>query len=278
MDIPWSRMSANRAHPSMSLVGSEFDETPGEQFTATFNPAKAEQLFAGSGHTFAEIAELGKDRKPLPRFPLTVSINATAKVEKKDIESANVVGVLPGSDPKLKDEYVVLSAHVDHLGIGEPINGDRIYNGAMDNAAGTSVLLDVAASMKKSPEKIRRSILFVFVTGEEKGLLGSKYFAAIPTVDSRCDGRRHQHRYVPADHSLETINGVWTGRVGPGRHGADRGRSARDRSVQPDPQPLRNVFIRSDQYNFIRHGILHWPWMSRPTPLHLNKNKFTKIG
>src|SRR5207245_11162016 len=92
---------------------------------------------------------------------------------------------LPGSDSKLKSEYVVLSAHIDHIGVGEPVNGDRIYNGAMDNASGSAVLLDISSSLKKSPEKLKRSILFVFVTGEEKGLLGSKYFTANPTVDQK---------------------------------------------------------------------------------------------
>src|SRR5207247_3412581 len=85
----------------------------------------------------------------------------------------------------LKNEYVVLSAHVDHLGIGEPIGGDRIYNGAMDDGSGSALLLDMAANLKAHPEKLRRSILFVFVTAEEKGLLGSKYFAARPTVDPK---------------------------------------------------------------------------------------------
>ena len=79
----------------------------------------------------------------------------------------------------------MLSAHVDHVGIGEPINGDRIYNGAMDNGSGTAALLEIAASFKAHPEKLRRSLLFVFVTAEEKGLLGSKYFAAHPTVPAK---------------------------------------------------------------------------------------------
>ncbi|MBZ5721706.1 MAG: M20/M25/M40 family metallo-hydrolase [Acidobacteriia bacterium] len=254
MDIPWSRISLNRAHPSMALAGPQFDETPGEQLAVTFNPAKAEQLFAGSGHTFQEIAELGKDRKPLPRFPLTVAIKATAKVEKEDVESANVVAKLPGSDPRLKNEYVVLSAHVDHIGIGEPINGDRIYNGAMDNASGTAVLLDVAASLKKSPEKLKRSILFVFVTGEEKGLLGSKYFTAKPTVKANA---------MVADINIDmflpivplkvlTVYGLAESDLG---DMAREAAQARGVAVQADPQPLRNAFIRSDQYNFIRHGI-----------------------
>jgi Zn-dependent M28 family amino/carboxypeptidase len=136
MDIPWSRISVNRNHPSMDLADPEFNETPGLQLGVAFNPASAEQLLAGSGHTFAEIAALGKDRKPLPRFPLAVSLKANAVIQTTTVESANIVAKLPGSDPALKNEFVVLSAHIDHIGIGAPINGDRIYNGAMDNGSG----------------------------------------------------------------------------------------------------------------------------------------------
>jgi Zn-dependent M28 family amino/carboxypeptidase len=254
MDIPWSRMSLNRAHPSMVLADPEFDETPGEKLALYFNPAKAEQLFDGSGHTFREIADLAKERKQLPHFPLTASIKISAKVEKKDVQSANIIGKLPGTDPELKNEYVVLSAHIDHVGIGEPINGDRIYNGAMDNASGSAVLLDVAASLKKSPEPLKRSLLFVFVTGEEKGLLGSKYFTAHPTVDPKS---------MVADINIDmflpivplkvlTVYGLAESDLG---DMAREAAGARGISVQPDPEPLRNSFIRSDQYNFIRRGI-----------------------
>jgi Zn-dependent M28 family amino/carboxypeptidase len=182
MDIPWSRMALNRAHPSMDLDYPEFNETEGAKIAVTVNPASAGEIFAGSGHTFEEIAALGKDRKPLPHFPLAVSLAAKTKVE---VTKSNRPTSSPNSRaaiPHLKDEYVVLSAHLDHIGIGEPINGDRIYNGAMDNGSGSALVLDMAASFKKNPEKLRRSILLVLVTGEEKGLLGSKYFAAHPTV------------------------------------------------------------------------------------------------
>jgi len=169
MDIPWSRISANRAHPNMALKDREFDETAGEELAVAFNPAKAEKLFEDSGHTLQEILDLAKDRKQLPRFPLAKSIKARATVSKKIIESANLVAQLTGNDPRLKNEYVVLSAHLDHLGIGEPINGDRIYNGAMDNASGSAVLLDLISSLNKSGQKPKRSLLFLFVTAEEKG-------------------------------------------------------------------------------------------------------------
>ena len=185
MDIPWSRISLNRTHVSMSLDDPHFNDTAGQELYVTFNPTQSRRLFTGSGHSFDEVVSLAKERKQLPRFPLAVSIKARAKVEKKTVESANIIARLPGSDPELKNEYVVLSAHIDHIGIGEPINGDRIYNGAMDNGSGSALLMDIAASLHKSGDKPKRSLLFVFVTGEEKGLLGSRYFTAYPTVDPK---------------------------------------------------------------------------------------------
>jgi Zn-dependent M28 family amino/carboxypeptidase len=254
MDIPWSRISLNRAHPSMALVGQEFEETAGEKMAVVFNPAKAEQLFSGSGHTFQEVLDFAKDRRQLPRFPLAVSIKAKTKVDKKILESANVIARLPGSDSNLRNEYVVLSAHIDHLGIGEPINGDRIYNGAMDNGSGSAALLDVAASLKKSPEQFKRSLLFVFVTGEEKGLLGSRYFTSHPTVKSdSMVADINIDMFLPII-PLKTLTIL-------GLNESDLGDDARAvaESVgvrpQADPEPQRNAFIRSDQYNFIRRGI-----------------------
>ncbi len=254
MDIPWSRISANRAHPSMALKGAEFDETNGEDLAVTFNPEKAQKLFEGSGHTLQELIDLVKDRKPLPHFPLVPTIRAKASVNKKTVDSANLVAELPGSDPKLKNEYVVLSAHLDHLGIGEPINGDRIYNGAMDNASGSAVLLDLIASLKKSPKKLRRSLLFVFVTGEEKGLLGSRYFTTHPTVKpGSMIANINIDMFLPiVPLKVLTVYGLAE---------SDMGDMARDVAqslgvqVQADPEPQRNAFIRSDQYNFIRHGV-----------------------
>ncbi|MCU1253750.1 MAG: putative aminopeptidase [Candidatus Angelobacter sp.] len=254
MDIPWSRISANRAHPSMALKGAEFDETAGEDLAVTFNPEKAQKLFEGSGHTLQELLDLVKERKPLPRFPLIPTIRAKASVNKKTVESANLVAELPGSDSQLKNEYVVLSAHLDHLGVGEPINGDRIYNGAMDNASGSAVLLDVIASLKKSPKKLKRSLLFVFVTAEEKGLLGSRYFTTHPTVKpGSMIANINIDMFLPiVPLKVLTVYGLGE---------SDLGDMAREVAqslgvqVQADPEPQRNAFIRSDQYNFIRHGV-----------------------
>ena len=254
MDIPWSRMKLARTRPSMVLADASFDDTRGIKLAVTFNPADAEKLLAGSGHTFAEIAALGKDRGPMPRFPLTVAIQAKAKVIKKDVESANIVARLPGRDTKLKDQYVVLSAHLDHLGIGEPINGDKIYNGAMDNASGSAVLLDLAAALRKAQARPKRSLLFLFVTGEEKGLLGSKYFAARPTVPkSSIIADLNTDMFLPIiPMKILTVLGLSESDLG------DDAREVANQlgvEVQPDPEPLRNAFVRSDQYSFIRQGI-----------------------
>jgi Zn-dependent M28 family amino/carboxypeptidase len=148
----------------------------------------------------------------------------------------------------------VLSAHVDHVGIGAPINGDRIYNGAMDNASGVAALLEVAASLKPDAAKLQRSLLFVVVTAEEKGLLGSKYFAAHPTVPPKS---------IVADVNIDMFLPIVSLKVlkVQGLVESDLGDRARDAAqvygvrVQADPQPLRNAFIRSDQYSFIRHGV-----------------------
>jgi len=275
MDTPWSRIALNRAHPSMDLDYPEFHETEGAKFTATVNPASAEKLFAGSGHSFADIAALGKDRKPLPHFSLAVSLEAKTKVEVTKITSANLIAKIPGTDPTLKDEYVVLSAHLDHVGIGEPINGDRIYNGAMDNGSGSALLLDMAASFKKNPETLRRSILLVLVTGEEKGLLGSKYFSAHPTVPIKSIvADVNTDMFLPiVPLKLLTVEGINESDLG------DKAREAAESlgvRVQPDPEPLRNLFVRSDQYNFIRHGVPSVAMSVAPDPDSPEQKKLFK--
>jgi Zn-dependent M28 family amino/carboxypeptidase len=254
MDIPWSRMSLSRTQPSMALAGARYNDTAGELFAATFNPEYADILFAGSGHTFDEIAALGKDRRILPHFALPVSIRATTHLIGQEVHSNNLVAVLPGSDPALRHEYVVLSAHLDHLGIGKPINGDSIYNGAMDNGSGSAMLLDVAASLKRSQEKLKRSVLFVWVTGEEKGLLGSRYFATNPTVAAdTIVADLNTDMFLPiVPLKVLTVYGLAESDLGLRATGVA---AKLGYSVQADPEPLRNLFIRSDQYSFIKEGI-----------------------
>jgi len=254
MDIPWSRISLNRNQPTMDLAEPEFYDTPGLRISAVCNPASAEKLFAGSGHTFTEIAALGKDRKPLPHFPLAVSLQANAVIQTTSLESANIVAKLPGSDPTLKTEFVVLSAHMDHLGIGAPINGDRIYNGAMDDGSGSALVLDMAANLKAHPEKLRRSVLLLLVTAEEKGLLGSKYFAAHPTVPLKSIvADINVDMFLPiVPMKILKVEGIEESDLG-----SRAAAIAHSMGIKPiaDPEPLRNAFIRSDQYSFIKKGV-----------------------
>ncbi len=254
MDIPWERSALARFMPSMSLADPTLDELRGLKLAVTINPVHADKLLAGSGHTFAEILEAASAGKPLPHFAIPARLKARAAVKRSDVVSHNVVAVLSGSDPKLKSEYVVFTAHLDHLGIGKPINGDAIYNGAMDNASGIASMLDVAAMLKESGTKLRRSVLFVAVTGEEKGLLGSKFFAHAPTVDARAIvANINTDMFLPLFPLKKlTIYGVDESDLG------DDARAAAERlGVEPqrNPEPKRNIFIRSDQYSFIRRGV-----------------------
>jgi Zn-dependent M28 family amino/carboxypeptidase len=252
MDIPWERIKVSRLHPSMGYADTSLNETGPAQIGVYFNPASAQKLFEGSGHSFDEIAALGKDRKPMPHFPLNVQLRATQSVSRKQVESSNVVGKLVGSDPKLKDEYVVLSAHIDHVGVGEPINGDRIYNGAMDNGSGTALLMDMASTLPSL--KPKRSVLFVFVTGEEKGLLGSHYFATHPTVAVKSMvADINTDMFLPIyPLKMLTVYGLAESDLGDDVQEVAKKEGV---TVQPDPEPLRNLFIRSDQYSFIRDGV-----------------------
>jgi Zn-dependent M28 family amino/carboxypeptidase len=253
-DLPWSRSSLARFQESMTLVEPALQDNAGLKIGVTINPDKADKWLAGSGHTMAELLALADQGKPLPRFPLAATLRAKAKVVSRQLDSWNVVASYPGSDPTLKNEYVVLSAHLDHLGVGEPINGDNIYNGAMDNAAGVATLLDLAQTLHDQQVKTRRSLLFAVVTAEEKGLLGSRYFAAHPTVNARS---------LVANINVDMFLPLYPFRYATvyGLNESDLGDVIRNVAkplgieVQDDPAPQRNVFIRSDQYSFIRRGI-----------------------
>ncbi len=179
-EVPWSRVTGARFSERMELkdaVGA-----PAAKFALAVNPEHAEKIFGGSGHTFAEIRALLGTEKALPHFALAIQVRAKTAVKRSTTQSRNLAGLLTGSDPASKNEYVVISAHLDHLGIGTPVNGDKIYNGAMDDASGIASLIEIAQAMHDAGVKPKRSILFLAVTAEEKGLLGSQYYAAHPTV------------------------------------------------------------------------------------------------
>jgi Zn-dependent M28 family amino/carboxypeptidase len=251
-DVPWERSSANRLAPAMALADASLGDSTGLQVSVTYNAAFAEPLFAGSGHTLAELMALAETRQPLPHFALPTSMRARVATETRSVASQNVVGLVRGSDSALASEYVVLTAHLDHVGVGAPIAGDAIYNGAMDNASGIATLIEAASAIVAA--KPKRSVLLVAVTAEEKGLLGSRYFARHPTVPrGAIVANINMDMFLPL-YPLRKLMVL-------GLDESDLGDDVRavaqavGLGVLADPQPLRNRFIRSDQYSFIREGI-----------------------
>lgn len=254
MDIPWPRIALSASQPGMRLDDLTLQDSKKPMFTASLNPAHADKLFAGSGHTFSELLALADTGSPLPRFALPTKLQATVRTRKEVVESPNIVGVFPGTDPQLKKEYVVFSAHLDHLGVGEPVNGDKIYNGAMDNASGVASMLEVAESLHESHARLKRSVLFVVVCAEEKGLLGSRYFAARPTVPAReIVADLNTDMFLPIVPLNYLV--VYGGEESTLGDDIQAVAAPLDVRIIADRQPNRNVFIRSDQYNFIRAGV-----------------------
>jgi hypothetical protein len=239
---------------AMTLAETPQRQTGNAPPTFRFNPAFAEELFVGSGHTLKELRELAADGKPLPQFALPAKLRATMKFTSAELVSDNIVAVLPGSDPVLANEYVVVSAHLDGYGIGEPWNGDKIYNGAFDDVAYVATLIDFAEKLHESGKPFRRSILFLVVTGEEKGLLGSKYFALHPTIAKEklvADINLDQLRPL---FPLKTLTTIGLGESSLGET-ARRVGEAMNIRIQPDPEPERRLIQRSDNYSLMQIGV-----------------------
>jgi Zn-dependent M28 family amino/carboxypeptidase len=178
----------------------------------------------------------------------------SARFIHQTFESANVAARLPGSDPILRDEHLVVTAHLDHLGIGAPVEGDSIYNGTLDNASGSAALLTLASVLTRM-EAPRRSVLFLWVTAEEFGMLGAEYFARFPTV---APGR------VVANQNIDGVMGMIAAASDVLAFGYEHSNlsdavdfavARTGTPVSPDPTPEENLFIRSDQYAFVREGI-----------------------
>ena len=242
------------APPSFTLADPQLQEASGMQVSLAITRAGAAKFLSGSGHTFEELQALAKDGKPLPKFDLIGTLRAKAVVTKGMAEASNVVGMLPGSDPKLKNEYVIMSSHLDHLGIGRPVNGDSLYNGAMDNASGVASVIEIARLMKEAGKSPKRSVIFLAVTAEEKGELGSRYFAARPTVPAQqIVADINLDMFMPL-HALKVIEvqGLEESSLGETIRAAAMEQGI---AVQSDKEPEQNRFIRSDQYSFIRSGI-----------------------
>ena len=265
MDFGWDRVASGASQTGMRLAATPTDaaiaaahpalaDHHGTMFSATFNPAEAEKLFAGTGHTFAQMLALADAQKPLPRFALNKSLAATVTTVNGHVTSPNIIARLEGSDPRLKSQYVLVSAHLDHLGVGAPIKGSSIYNGAMDDASGVASVLEIAKQFAANKQRPCRSMLFLVFTAEEKGLLGSRYFAGHPTVPARD---------IVADFNMDMFMPIFSlkklhvqglaestlqddARLIGAQHHIE---------IAPDPEPDRNSFIRTDQYSFVQAGV-----------------------
>lgn len=253
VEILWDRQVGISSQPSMYLADPALRDVSVPFMSATLSPARAEALFAGSGYSFAELAALSDASQPVPAFALQGRFAATIVAQTNPVHSANIIGLIPGSDPKLRAEHVILSAHLDGLGIGEPIKGDSIYNGTFDNAIGVASVLEAARVLSRG-KRPKRSIILAIVTAEEKGLLGSRYFARRPTVPAGS---------IVANVNLDMPLPIFplTSVTPLGFEESSLGGDAKavaagmGLAVVPDPLPDRNAFTRSDQYSFIRQGV-----------------------
>ena len=236
------------------LADPELQDSVGQRVSIAITRRGADRFLEGSGHTLDELTKLALENQPLPHFPLRGTLRAKSVMKRETLEAPNVAGMLPGTDSKLKNEYVVMSAHLDHLGVGRQVNGDSIYNGAMDDASGIASILEIARIMKESGAKPKRSIIFLAVAAEEKGELGSRYFSMRPTVTKK---------QIVADINLDMFMPLfelkWIEVQGLAE--STLGDSIREAAkefgveVQADKEPDQNRFIRSDQYSFIKNGV-----------------------
>jgi hypothetical protein len=254
MDLPWERVALTRTEPFMALTGPEEDQFPDQKLWVQFNPARLGMLLTGTPHTAESMLAKLKAGEMLPRFELPARVRATIDAPRSRVTSENVAGILPGSDPALRSELVVLSAHLDHLGIGSKGEGDRIFNGAMDNASGIAVLIDIARQLDRNKRRGRRSIVFAAVTAEESGLLGSRAFVSRTQSQERpIIANLNTDMFLPLFPMKQLIVfGVDESELGKDARSVGQALGV---TIENDPQPLRNRFIRSDQYSFIRAGI-----------------------
>jgi hypothetical protein len=256
--FPWDKLCEIASEPAIGWV--QTDGTPAGRAAgltpfAFIDPATAGDLFEASGTSLAQILdEADKDRGRPKGLPLKASAVLSITTSARRFTSPEVIGVIDGADPALKTEYVALMAHADHIGVTANGGGDRINNGALDNAAGVATLLEVARAFATSAERPRRSILLIANTAEEKGLLGAEYFARNPTVPAAritaaidLDMPMLLYDFTDvvaygATHS--TLQGV-----------VDRAAGSMNVKLSPDPMPEQAVFVRSDHYPMVKAGI-----------------------
>jgi Zn-dependent M28 family amino/carboxypeptidase len=214
---------------------------------------RAKQLFTMAGQDFDALKARAATREFKP-VPLGVTASVQIKNKLRTLDSRNVVAKLEGSDPKLKDEYVVYTAHWDHLGIGPEVKGDKIYNGALDNATGTAGLIEIARAFRQVKPAPKRSILFLAVTAEEQGLLGSLYYAVTPIYPLT---KTLANMNIDGMNVLGRTKDVTV--IGMGASDLDdylkAAATEQGRTLKPDPESEKGFYYRSDHFNFAKQGV-----------------------
>jgi Zn-dependent M28 family amino/carboxypeptidase len=254
--FPWEQMKAHFGRPTMTWVSEDGSPVPSErrlQAAAYLSPEGSARLFSGAPIAFERAVEAG--RKSAPRgTALAATLTMRSATSHRRVSSPNVVGVLEGSDSSLAATSVVLTAHLDHTGVRPSGDGDRINNGAYDNATGSAILLEVARVLAAQPVRPKRSVVVVLVTAEEKGLLGSDYFAHHPV---KAAGRMVANVNLDMPVFLTASTDI----VAFGSENSTLGEVVRKAAadagyaLSPDPMPEENIFVRSDQYSLVKKGV-----------------------
>jgi len=257
--FPWEKVLEYANDPLYSWVGADgkaFEEAPAVRARGSLNGPAAEAVFAGAPRTLAGIRREADQQNGRPRgFKLKTRVRVEKTSTWSRVISPNVVAFLPGGDPKLGSEYVVLSAHLDHLGIKDVKNGgDNIHNGALDNAAGVATMLEVARVAASARTKARRSMIFIATTAEEQGLIGADYYARHPTVPiAQIVGN--------VDLDMPLLLYPFSDVIAFGADHSTIAKFVADSAapmqikLSPDPMPEEGVFTRSDHYQFVKQGV-----------------------
>lgn len=248
---PFQVLQTSGTGPQFQLPAGD---EPHSQITAWMVEDAARKLVAAAGLDLDRLRE-SADNRDFEPVPLGITTSIGMDVEIARTKSANVLGLIPGSDPALKDEVVIFTAHHDHLGIGKPnAEGDNIYNGAYDNASGVGLVMSIAQGFKALPKAPRRSVLIALVGGEEQGLLGSRYYAEHPTFPS---GKIAVNINYDGGNIWGLTHDITF--VGVGKSTADKlvktFSDQQGRVVKPDQFPSRGYFYRSDQFSFALIGV-----------------------
>lgn len=261
---PFAKIAESWDRPRVTWAGANgiaHVPAPNTPSLGMLSQAAAAKLFAGASVTWEQAAAALAGSEPFEAIGLHKNLSVRMTTTTTPFTSYNVAGLLPGRDPSVGGEVVVLTAHLDHVGVGTAVKGDSIYNGAMDNAVGVASLIEEAKRFQASGQPPRRSILFLAVTAEEKGLVGSDYFAHNPTVAKSA-------LVANVNLDMPIITYKFTDVIAFGADRSTLGPIVRRAAAQagasfsPDPMPEQGLFVRSDHYRFVQQGIpsvFLWP-------------------